>query len=96
MTLTDPKAYTGTWGGKKAKEADQHFTANSEGLWGKRPDGTAYGDMREEYCVYSVERRFWEDAPGGTGWKRQEVKAGVLLHTRAHRVALENLKRRER
>ena len=44
-----------------------------KGLWGKRPDGTAYGDMREEYCVYSIERKFWQGRPldgiGGEGKK---------------------------
>jgi pimeloyl-ACP methyl ester carboxylesterase len=41
------------------------------GLWGQRPDGTAYGDLREDYCVYSIEHSFWEGRPldgiGGTG-----------------------------
>ena len=69
LTLTDPKAYTGTWGGKKLKlrliNTSQQI---QKGLWGKRPDGTAYGDMREEYCVYSIERKFWEGRPlGGIG-----------------------------
>jgi len=69
ITLTDPKAYTGAWGGKKLKlkliNTSQQI---QKGLWGKRPDGTAYGDMREEYCVYSIERRFWEGRPlGGIG-----------------------------
>jgi hypothetical protein len=69
MTLTDPKAYTGVWGGKKLKlrliNSSQQV---QKGLWGKRADGTAYGDMREEYCVYSIERKFWEGRPlGGIG-----------------------------
>jgi len=64
MTLTDPKAYTGVWGGKKVVlkllNSSQQI---QKGLWGKRPDGTAYGDIREEYCVYSIERTFWQGRP---------------------------------
>ena len=64
MTLTDPKAYVGTWGGKKVVlnllNSSQQI---QKGLWGKRPDGTAYGDIREEYCVYSIERQFWQGRP---------------------------------
>src|SRR5580700_3056461 len=44
LTLTDPKAYTGTRGGRKLKlrliNSSQQI---QKGLWGKRPDGTAYG-----------------------------------------------------
>jgi hypothetical protein len=69
LTLTDPKAYVGVWGGKKLKlkllNSSQQI---QKGLWGKRADGTSYGDMREEYCVYSIERSFWEGRPlGGVG-----------------------------
>jgi hypothetical protein len=69
MTLTDPKAYIGVWGGKKVMlkllNSSQQI---QKGLWGQRPDGTAYGDIREEYCVYSIEHRFWEGRPlGGIG-----------------------------
>jgi len=64
MTLTDPKAYIGTWGGKKVVlrmiNSSQQI---QKGLWGKRPDGTAYGDIREEYCVYSIEQKFWQGRP---------------------------------
>ena len=71
MTLTDPKAYTGAWSGKKVLKLMNSSQQIQKGLWGQRPDGTAYGDMREEYCVYSIERRFWEGRPlegvGGTG-----------------------------
>ena len=69
LTLTDPKAYTGVWGGKKLKLKLMNSSQQvQKGLWGKRADGTAYGDMREEYCVYSIERRFWEGRPlGGVG-----------------------------
>jgi len=59
LTLTDPKAYTGVWGGKKLTLKLMNSSQQiQKGLWGKRPDGTAYGDMREEYCVYSIERKF--------------------------------------
>jgi len=69
LTLTDPKAYTGVWGGKKLNLKLMNSSQQiQKGLWGKRPDGTAYGDMREEYCVYSIERTFWEGRPlGGIG-----------------------------
>jgi hypothetical protein len=68
MTLTDPKAYTGVWSGKKVLKLMNSSQQVQKGLWGNRPDGTAYGDMREEYCVYSIERRFWEGRPlGGVG-----------------------------
>lgn len=64
MTLTDPKAYVGTWGGKKVNlrliNSSQQV---QKGLWGKRPDGTAYGDIREEFCVYSIEHQFWQGRP---------------------------------
>jgi hypothetical protein len=64
LTLTDPKAYTGTWGGKKLNLKLMNSSQQiQKGLWGKRPDGTAYGDMREEYCVYSIERSFWQGRP---------------------------------
>ena len=69
LTLTDPKAYVGSWGGKKLTLRLLNSSQQvQKGLWGKRPDGTAYGDMREEYCVYSIERHFWEGRPlGGVG-----------------------------
>lgn len=64
LTLTDPKAYIGTWGGKKLQlKLINSSQQVQKGLWGKRPDGTAYGDMREEYCVYSIERSFWQGRP---------------------------------
>ena len=64
MTLTDPKAYTGVWGGKKIVLKLMNSSQQvQKGLWGKRPDGTAYGDMREEYCVYSIEHQFWQGRP---------------------------------
>ncbi len=70
LTLTDPKAYTGTWGGKPLQMQIMNSSQRiQKGMWGKKPDGTAYGDMREEYCVYSIERSFWEGRPleGVTG-----------------------------
>ncbi len=64
MTLTDPKAYIGTWSGKsKVLNLMNSSQQIQKGLWGKRPDGTAYGDIREEYCVYSIERQFWQGRP---------------------------------
>ena len=42
------------------------------------PDGTAYGDMREEYCVYSIEQKFWQGRPldgiGGGGTSAGDKK----------------------
>ena len=63
MTLTDPKAYTGAWTGKKTLKWMNSSQQIQKGLWGQRPDGSAYGDMREEYCVYSIERTFWQGRP---------------------------------
>jgi hypothetical protein len=64
MTLTDPKAYTGVWGGQKlVLQLINTSQQIQKGLWGKRPDGTSYGDIREEYCVYSIEHSFWQGRP---------------------------------
>ena len=64
MTLTDPKAYTGVWGGEKVVLTRMDSSQRIQrGLWGRRPDGTAYGDLREDYCVYSIEHSFWEGRP---------------------------------
>lgn len=64
LTLADRKAYVGTWGGRKLKLKRMNSSQQiQKGLWGKRPDGTAYGDIREEYCVYSIEHSFWQGRP---------------------------------
>jgi hypothetical protein len=63
MTITDPKAYTGPWTGKKVLTRMNSSQQIQKGLWGQRPDGTAYGDMREQYCVYSIELLFWQGRP---------------------------------
>jgi hypothetical protein len=63
MTITDPKAYTAPWSGKKELQLLNSSQRIEKGLWGQRPDGTAYGDLREEYCVFSIERSFWEGRP---------------------------------
>jgi hypothetical protein len=64
LTLTDPKAYVGAWGGRKLNLKLMNSSQQIQrGLWGKRPDGTAYGDIREEYCVYSIEHSFWQGRP---------------------------------
>jgi hypothetical protein len=63
MTLTDPKAYTAPWSGKKVLTLMNSSQQIQKGLWGQRPDGTAYGDIREEYCVYSIEQTFWQGRP---------------------------------
>ena len=69
MTITDPKAYTGPWSGKKELALLNSSQRVQKGLWGQRPDGTAYGDLREEYCVYSIERSFWERTAPGRRWR---------------------------
>ena len=75
MTLTDPKAYTGVWGGEKVVLDLMNSSQQIQrGLWGTRPDGTAYGDLREQFCVYSIEHSFWEGRPlEGIGGEEQEV-----------------------
>ena len=69
MTLTDPKAYTAPWvGPKQLMERLETSDGVAPGIWGKKPDGTAYGDIREDYCVYSEEHSFWvNDDPTGHG-----------------------------
>jgi hypothetical protein len=75
MTITDPKVYTAAWSGKKELTRLNSSQRIQKGLWGQRPDGTAYGDMREEYCVYSIERSFWEGRPlDGVGETRVQQK----------------------
>ena len=70
MTLTDPKAYTAPWSSGKTQIMER--LDNSDGVsastWGKRPDGKQYGDIREDFCVYSDEHFFWvNDDPLGLG-----------------------------
>jgi len=72
----------GTRGGKKLKlkllNSSQQI---QKGLWGKRADGTACGDMREEYCVYSIERTFWEGRPlGGIGGEDQKINVTAWMN----------------
>jgi hypothetical protein len=64
MTLTDPKTYTGVWGGQKVRLSRMDSSQRvAKDVWGTKPDGTPYGDLREEFCVYSIERSFWEGRP---------------------------------
>lgn len=64
MTLTDPKTYTGVWGGRKVLLSRMDSSQRvAKDVWGNRPDGTPYGDIREEFCVYSIEHSFWEGRP---------------------------------
>ena len=69
MTLTDPKAYTAPWAGpKQLMERMENSDGVAPGIWGKKPDGRPYGDIREDYCVYSEEHAFWvNDDPTGHG-----------------------------
>ena len=69
MTLTDAKAYTAPWvGPKQLMERLDTSDGVAPGIWGKKPDGTAYGDIREDNCVYSEEHSFWvNDDPTGHG-----------------------------
>ena len=64
MTLTDPKTYTGVWGGRNVLLSRMDSSQRvAKDVWGTRPDGTPYGDIREEFCVYSIEHSFWEGRP---------------------------------
>jgi len=69
MTLTDPKAYTAPWvGPKQIMERMDSSDGVAPGIWGERPDGKRYEDIREDYCVYSEEHSFWiNDDPTGLG-----------------------------
>ncbi len=65
MTYRPEGVHQGVWGGKKLKLKLLNSLTQQiqKGLWGKGADGTAYGDMREEYCVWSIERTFWQGRP---------------------------------
>jgi hypothetical protein len=69
MTLTDPKAYTAPWvGPMQIMERMPTSDGVADGIWGKKPDGTPYPDIREDLCVYADERGFWiNDDPAGLG-----------------------------
>lgn len=62
MTLTDPIAYTAPWVSDKKvlKWADNSDRLQS-GLWGKQSDGTPYGDIREDICVWSETKDFYSN-----------------------------------
>jgi hypothetical protein len=79
MTLTDPKAYTGPWvGPMQIMERMPTSDGVAEGIWGKKPDGTPYPDIREDFCVYSDERLFWiNDDPAGLGDNFGEAVIGA-------------------
>ncbi|MGA7793684.1 MAG: hypothetical protein WCA19_11650 [Candidatus Acidiferrales bacterium] len=70
MTLIDPKAYTAPW--VSDKKQLMVLLDTSDGIppdvWGKKSDGTPYGDIREDFCVYSQEYSFWTNQnPTGVG-----------------------------
>jgi hypothetical protein len=70
MTLTDPKTYTAPWVGvHKALKTMITSDRVQPGAWGYKADGTEYGDIRPDYCVYSDEHGFWKtlDPTGDKG-----------------------------
>lgn len=69
MILTDPKTYTAPWPGRKQlMERLENSDGVASDIWGNKPDGTPYGDIREDYCVFSEEHAFWvNDDPAGLG-----------------------------
>jgi hypothetical protein len=79
MTMTDPKAYTAPWvGPMQVMERMPTSDGVAEGIWGKKPDGTPYPDIREDICVYSDERLFWiNDDPAGLGDNFGDAVIGV-------------------
>ena len=79
MTLTDPKAYTTPWAGpKQTMERMESSDGVAPGIWGKRPNGKPYEDIREDYCVYSEEHSFWiNDDPTGLGNNFGDVLTGT-------------------
>jgi hypothetical protein len=68
--LTDPKIYTAPWVGEK-KILNRVETSDrvQPGLWGSKADGTPYGDIREDLCLYSEQESFFKriDAEGNDG-----------------------------
>ena len=69
MTLTDPKIYTKPWNSYKMilKLADKSTRTPGDN-WSKKADGTPYGDIREEICLYSESQSFFTNIdPEGTG-----------------------------
>ena len=63
MTLTDPKAYTGAWSGKKVLELMNSSQRIQKGLWGQRPDGTAYGDCEKNIVSILLSALSGKDGP---------------------------------
>jgi len=69
ITLTDPKTYTRPWTSYKMifRLADKSARTPSDN-WSKKPDGTPYGDIREDMCLYSESESFFNNIdPQGTG-----------------------------
>ncbi len=68
--LTDPKTYTAPWvGDKKILNRVNTSDRVQPGLWGSKPDGKPYGDIREDLCLYSEQESFFIriDAEGNKG-----------------------------
>jgi hypothetical protein len=60
MTLTDPKTYTAPWvSDKHVFKREDTSDRIQPNLWGKKADGTPYGDIREDLCVYSEQKAFY-------------------------------------
>src|SRR2546422_6847517 len=68
--LSDPKTYTAPWvGDKKILNRVNTSDRVQPGLWGSKPDGKPYGDIREDLCLYSEQESFFIriDAEGNKG-----------------------------
>ena len=60
LTITDPKAYTAPWvSGKKIFNWEANSDRVQPSLWGKKADGTEYGDIREDLCLWSEQQSFY-------------------------------------
>ena len=60
LTITDPKAYTAPWvSDKKIFNWEANSDRVQPSLWGKKADGTEYGDIREDLCLWSEQQSFY-------------------------------------
>jgi len=62
ITVTDPKTYTKPWvSGKKILDGVPNSTRNPVQNWGKKADGTPWGDLREDPCIWSDQDTFFKN-----------------------------------
>jgi len=62
ITVTDPKVYTKPWvSNTKLLDLVSNSTRNPENNWGHKPDGSPYGDHREDPCVWSDQDTFFKN-----------------------------------